>query len=183
MASLMAKTISEQHGVVANSGSPNGRVSHGSPDTFIIARWTGAWFQHRPHKPTYAGSNPACATNPPYLPLPGEIPRKQRRHWKRQILRAHPGLNPAWLDARYEWYFVSANGSLWPSGERLVSVPTAPGPREHKHESYTMTSRTSARPSPASTDATGETQGMEKLLAHGPLTTGPNRQVFSEPTT
>jgi hypothetical protein len=44
-----------------------------------------------------------------YLPLPGSrITRKRRRHWKRQILRAHPGLNPAWLDARYEMRFIFA---------------------------------------------------------------------------
>lgn len=38
----------------------------------------------------------------PYLPLRGEISRKRRRKWKRQVLRANPGLNPEWLDARYE---------------------------------------------------------------------------------
>lgn len=47
----------------------------------------------------------------PYLPFPGEISRKRRRHWKRQVLRGFPGLNPAWLDARFEIEFQYADGS------------------------------------------------------------------------
>jgi len=47
-----------------------------------------------------------------FLPFPGDIPRKRRRHWKRQILRAHPRLNPAWLDARYEMGFCLASGDF-----------------------------------------------------------------------
>jgi|SRR6185295_16158488 len=56
-----------------------------------------------------------------------------------------------------------------------------------KHESFTITSRTAARPVgtsrlQASTPATGGTQGMKKLLDQGGPTTPPNSKCSPVPT-
>lgn len=55
----------------------------------------------------------------PYLPLPGAISRKRRRHWRRQVLRANPTLNPWWLEARFEisWIFHTSKSYEAVAGE------------------------------------------------------------------
>ncbi len=67
-----------------------------------------------------------------YLPLPGQITRKRRRHWKRQILKNNPGLNPAWLDARYEIAYLYADGTKVMSGIREDNMDDAMD-RMHVH--------------------------------------------------
>lgn len=68
-----------------------------------------------------------------------------------------------------------------------VNPPAASGASEDKHESHTMTSRTTARPDPirnqASTGATGETQRTEKLLDQDRQSTRPNSKCSAIPAT
>jgi hypothetical protein len=56
-----------------------------------------------------------------YLPLPGQISRKRRRHWKKQIINNNPGLNPEWLDARYELALINQSGIVKMLGIRNQS--------------------------------------------------------------
>lgn len=72
------------------------------------------------------------------------------------------------------------------SWEWLPVTPlAASGTSVDKHESFTITSRTAARPDghQASTPATGETQGIEKLLDQAGITAPTNSKCSAVPTT
>lgn len=51
--------------------------------------------------PDYVSAPYSVSWMSTYLPLPGRLSRKRRRHWKRQILKNHPGMNGEWLEAAY----------------------------------------------------------------------------------